>query len=713
MDPKRAVEEKASALVSVLNGSQIEALIDLLRAISCVAAASGDDTNIQALMSDLAHYVQSAGCFDIVNNVSLSRVYVPENGRAQRELSDSLYAMSEIGPASDEASNQQDNLSWAGVDMDFEGVNFDDLVAANEQVATAVVTRNDQQGFLGPEAAHEAPVAQDDIKMLLSLLDSSNPEDLFPDAPDANVSFAWPPREALPYTQIPPLPSIQGGEELADEQIGDYQQGSIFLGAHYTSEKDDNVVVDLIGDSSLGSPDSMPTFPMEDDSTPATDKEAQFPSPGFTEALYQTLVALENENLSDVSFTWIADTHNFRYPWGVFGGSFTRTLLEQLVRPHESEGDETVKYFIRKRAVSQSTAGCCMYFRRELGEMRQIAERVLTVIGGSKDWSLVEAHPRRGWLTHYTCSSDSPSTAQSHRACDHCNYISEHLSLLLRQVGEPVPFWRKKTQDVPPWTTSDSLWLLWLTRTWSDTLDLAQPMPAKYELMLAQEVLGDIKAVYSSQMMLGTDMIASPVQPGDLYGALESFWIDFGSQNGFGRRLWERLGQLAAKPTLKTNETVGLSRASELLQLTVSIASPEVFLSIKNCLAVLRSQPAAHSVIFPETPRGSFDALLSHTNHSQLSSIGVRLGQWKLYQMKKELGGDLEQSILSGGSSTAQVTLNLITDILKQNRQGAYWAHVVDYVGDRDPNILCLLPRTGSDNMGVQSGPGALRRVQT
>jgi hypothetical protein len=85
-----------------------------------------------------------------------------------------------------------------------------------------------------------------------------------------------------------------------------------------------------------------------------------------------------------------------------------------------------------------------------------------------------------------------------------------------------------------------------------------------------------------------------------------------------------------------------------------------------------------------------------HQRREILSAIGVRLGMWKLQQLKRESAGgidDVVDQILSGKPASAHASRKEIAKHLKE-KKASYWCHLVDYVGNKDPNILCLLPRT-------------------
>ncbi|KAB8070473.1 hypothetical protein BDV29DRAFT_180865 [Aspergillus leporis] len=183
--------------------------------------------------------------------------------------------------------------------------------------------------------------------------------------------------------------------------------------------------------------------------------------------------------------------------------------------------------------------------------------------------------------------------------------------------------------------------------------------------------------------------------PDDAPISAETYWTDFGNQNGFGTRLWDKVRQLAIKPGAKSDEPIGLYRASELVQLAVNIGSPDVLISLKECLRHLRAQLASSSHSYPETPWGTYDAYCGHQRSENLSTIGMRLSNWRLQLWKKEHTDNIEfviDLILSGKPPSTSVSRKVIRDRLK-DKKASYWCHLVDYVGNQDPNILCLLPR--------------------
>ncbi|GKZ63711.1 hypothetical protein AnigIFM49718_006931, partial [Aspergillus niger] len=87
---------------------------------------------------------------------------------------------------------------------------------------------------------------------------------------------------------------------------------------------------------------------------------------------------------------------------------------------------------------------------------------------------------------------------------------------------------------------------------------------------------------------------------------------------------------------------IGMDRASELMQLAMNIGSPDVLISLQECLRHIREQLASTSPSFSETPWGTFDAYCLHQKSQALSTIGLRLGSWKLQRLRRDHSGSHE-----------------------------------------------------------------------
>lgn len=406
--------------------------------------------------------------------------------------------------------------------------------------------------------------------------------------------------------------------------------------------------------------------------------------------------AMERGDTSGILTANISD--QFRCAFGVFDGSFVRTLLEQLTQSDRVVGEEVIIYFASKLTALHTASETWIGRRTSLYELSNSRRRLLIMLWGNNEWSLIEVQPHIGRLTHYKCSQAGSMVSQSmeHSTCSDCITTAEHVNGLLRREGKLVPSWEYTAQNIPTELGDGALWLIWVTRLRAERASPTEPVPAGYRLTLAREFLHDFKAMQSSDSILKAGRPSNTPTQHEMSTVIEDFWTQFGNENGFGRKLWDTVQQFSARVNAKSLEPVGLERASELVQLAVSIGSPDVLLALKDCLRQVRSQLLSANASYPDTPWGTFDALRGHQRKEHLSIIGVRLGNWKLQQLKRDLEGgidDIVDHILSGKPPSASASRKEIAERLK-DKKASYWCHIVDYVGNKDPNILCLLPRT-------------------
>jgi hypothetical protein len=406
--------------------------------------------------------------------------------------------------------------------------------------------------------------------------------------------------------------------------------------------------------------------------------------------------AMERGDTSGISTDNISD--QFRCAFGVFDGSFIRTLLEQLTQSDRVVGEEVIIYFASKLTTLHTASETWIGRRTSLYELSHSRRRLLIMLWGNNEWSLIEVQPHIGRLRHYKCSQAGSvvSLSMEHSTCSDCISTAEHVNGLLRREGKLVPSWEYLVQNIPTELGYGALWLIWVTRLRAERASPTEPVPAGYRLTLARELLHDFKAMQSSDSVLKAGMPSNTPNQHEMSTVIEEFWTQFGNENGFGTKLWDTVQQFSARVNAKSLEPVGLERASELVQLAVSIGSPDVLLALKDCLRQVRSQLLSANASYPDTPWGTFDALRGHQRKEHLSIIGVRLGNWKLQQLKRDLEGgidDIVDHVLSGKPPSASASRKEIAERLK-DKKASYWCHIVDYVGNKDPNILCLLPRT-------------------
>lgn len=407
------------------------------------------------------------------------------------------------------------------------------------------------------------------------------------------------------------------------------------------------------------------------------------------EALELVSAALERGELSDVPLHRIASGWTLRCGWGHFDGAAVRTLLGDLIRQDHPGQPEVIDYFARKMAWRSRSLdvwiGRLPYFLHSF----QMRQRFLILVEEPESWSVIEVQSQAGKTIHYRC--EEPSALNDHDGCRFCTEATAHLDGLARQGNAVGRGWNCQVQGLPTWDRGDGVWAIWVTRLCSEQGDPSEQVPTNYQQTLAREITWDFSAIYNASV------IRSPGLPTPLEDSppLEQYWMEFGQRHGFGGRLWEKVQQIASRPNTRAYDVVvGVERASELLQLALNIASPEVLLAVKGCLAQLRSQRASGPHAYPDSPWGAFDALRSHLRTENLSTIGARLGVWKLHMLKQEYADRIVDVILSEKPPSATVQPGGVQDLLKKDHKGVYWSNLVEHVGNNDLSVLCLIPRT-------------------
>ncbi|KAI2877344.1 hypothetical protein CBS76997_10247 [Aspergillus niger] len=126
---------------------------------------------------------------------------------------------------------------------------------------------------------------------------------------------------------------------------------------------------------------------------------------------------------------------------------------------------------------------------------------------------------------------------------------------------------------------ADGFWLLWVTRRRTEWMDAQESVPADHRLRLAREVLHDFKAVQSSSGLLQLGLPGNLPTPDGTSISLEAFWREFGEYHGFRTTLWDKIGEITARKD-RNQMSIGIDRASELMQLAINIGSPDVLISL-------------------------------------------------------------------------------------------------------------------------------------
>ncbi|GKZ63620.1 hypothetical protein AnigIFM49718_001833 [Aspergillus niger] len=399
---------------------------------------------------------------------------------------------------------------------------------------------------------------------------------------------------------------------------------------------------------------------------------------------------LENEGDRSQILDHISKSDIFPTTWSTFDGGFVQTLLRELVCADKPVGAATVDYFACKLAAVQTAPETWTGRWIELKELRQCPQRILLMVD-DPGYSLLEIQCQAETLIHYIGGNTTPP--EDHDHCGICPRIKEQVTQLLHLERRRTPQWNIQHQAIPT-ECADGSWLLWVTRRRTKWMDAQEPVPADYRLRLAREVLHDFKAAQSSYGLLRLGLPGNLPTPDGTPVSLEAFWKGFGEHHGFRTTLWDKIGEIAARKD-NNQMPIGMDRASELMQLAMNIGSPDVLISLQECLRHIREQLASSSPSFSETPWGTFDAYCLHQKSQALSTIGLRLGSWKLQRLRRDHSGShetLADLILNEKPHHKTVSRERIMTILK-DKKAIYWCHLVEHVGNNDPNILCLLPR--------------------
>lgn len=347
-----------------------------------------------------------------------------------------------------------------------------------------------------------------------------------------------------------------------------------------------------------------------------------------------------------------------------------RHLLRQLIDSCSTIGDDLIDYFARKLTSLQRQSGL-LVTRWSHSNSLQIRHRTLIIIGDSADWSLIEVQLQLGIIVHY--KHCLVHVLHDDTGCHHCREISAAADKFVSTNREIVPRWKYRAEILPGLPEFYGLSLLW-------TLHLRQgfgellPTPLDYRSALLHELLVDMKAADKGSLLPGNGSMtghARPIERGiSPVAGLQAFWLNFGEQQGFGTRLWNKVLQLNGEAT----HGFSLGRASELLRIALSIAAPDVLIDIKGCLREIRSWRELAQDSF-KPPWDKCDVSISAESKC-LFGIRRRISAWRSYCLKKRWK---ECRRYTGHNGSRE--------------KGAYWDHLVQHVGGGNPNILCLIPR--------------------
>lgn len=131
---------------------------------------------------------------------------------------------------------------------------------------------------------------------------------------------------------------------------------------------------------------------------------------------------------------------------------------------------------------------------------------------------------------------------------------------------------------------------------------------------------------------------------------------------------------------------MGHKKAGKLLHLALDIASPTVFMALKGCLQQIRRLHSSEHQLFPDPFYSIHKSLLCWIINENLSTIGMRLCSWKMYQIRKGFGS----------ASMFEDNKNMFGQLSSRIDRGIYWDHWVNHVGYGNESILCLISFTPS-----------------
>ncbi|KAH8431679.1 uncharacterized protein LDX57_009333 [Aspergillus melleus] len=548
---------------------------------------------------------------------------------------------------------------------------------------------------------------------LLALADSFSGIGDLPPAEDFDYSLFVTQSPAGVGLEVPPLPSVGSSSDwitdnimadnisldLADATSTDHNMRIIESEAETTNITFDKPrhVVDLDSPVSVGEDFPVVVQAMQDCGSSACAREAEneicvisaHSEKGLdiNRMVEETGLALLKGD--DISLDWIPPNDHFQCAWGVFSGQDLKVMLHDLLHPSRMISELTVDYFARKLFARQAPPGSWVGREHELDKLTELRYRKLVIlIREAEKWSLIEVQLYASKVIHYNCYAADQSTTPSwdHSGCSSCLRIGERVMQLLHQQQDAVMPWENLASNI---TTSapDIAWLIWTTRVLAaEQIDLSLLTTTEYRFELAQEILFDLKAAQTAQLTVMSrnyPALANDEQ------TLAAFYMDMGARTMCGDQLWRIVQGLAESEPGR--QQLGLQRAAELFQLAIGVASPEALTMLKGCLRELRSQSQPPDE-YPETAGGVFRALQAFSKKSHLSSVGLRLAQWKLHRMKKGSESFAKEIALSIAPGKEAPTSAEISRVLAGYNKGVYWNNLVEAAGKNDPNILCLIP---------------------
>lgn len=459
-------------------------------------------------------------------------------------------------------------------------------------------------------------------------------------------------------------------------------QSEILLSPAYSPVRDPVIGFDSDITSDNGESASISNLP---------DPETHGSPRATSQALDKIQLAISEHNLQGLPINSISSTASFKFSWGCMDGTVVKAVFEQLSSPGSAIADDAIDYFSRRLASSRLWIG-----RWSQKDQLQLSDRcILIVPGDTTEWSLIEAQPEATTITHYTCSSRDSITTRGHECCSYCLGTIDAVNRLRRNPTN-ASNWIFQAEAVANQPGCDGLLLLWNMELRAEEKDLRSPIPPNYRMSLVNEFFAGLKAAYSSYCLLQENMPRNPSRGHSISENLEKYWVDYGNRHGYGLRLWERVQELASS----TGKTT--SKASDLLFMALTIASPESLIKLRGCVEQVRSQLRGTNHSYEESPRGVFKAVNHHCRSDDLSKVGSRIGHFKLHKLKNEYKDGLEQ-VLSVESESEHERLQ---EFLKPSNKGLRWSHIVEHAAGENPNILCLLPP-------AQTGPTGTRIVAT
>jgi hypothetical protein len=413
--------------------------------------------------------------------------------------------------------------------------------------------------------------------------------------------------------------------------------------------------------------------------------------------------ALRDSNLPGLLATRLPPMAKFPFAWRPLKGSQVTSLLEQL-QEREPIKETLIDYFAAKLSRDRRTTRVHILRASdavEWSELSPVPDRFLVprYVNG---WLLIEADHVQGAVVHYGFPAcPLPADHQRANSCNHCDEVIWALSYFLSQVRQPIPDWTYRTQTCTPKVPEDAgLFLLEALRCRARREDVRDDLPDDYRVGVAQEIFYDMCGALQSDNIQSA--LFDPVAPqgGRLTAQVErpeptlrEQWRQFSKDHDFGDRLLYELDNISQTTTGgDVAAPIGIARASQLLQLALNIAAPDVFLTLKKAIGHIRDTENGRPV-FESSAWGLFEAYRWHGTNKVTASIGSRLCHWGLYMSCKSSGltkSNFAERIWREKPRKSDVSLQDVQNCIT-GLKGDKWNHLVEAFQGQ-ANVLCFIP---------------------